>query len=207
MSRDIERALTQFFGGRVCLDFGNTLDWRTSEQPQELIPNFETLLGWCERRRTMPSAALSKLRARAASKPQEAEVVIAAAFRLREEIWSLSEALRTGSKIGIERINAMTKALPSQPRLIAEGADYVFDLPGRELEEVLWPILWSTTALLTSNDAARIGMCHAEGCGWFFVDESPNRSRLWCSSEVCGNRERARRSYAKRKKAAGGQAM
>jgi predicted RNA-binding Zn ribbon-like protein len=204
MSRDIERALTQFFGGRVCLDFGNTLDWRTSDQPQELIQNYEALLGWCNRRHTMPSAVLSRLRARAASKPQEAEAVMAAAVRLREEIWSLSEALRTGRKIGVERINALTKALPSQPRLIAEGTDYVFDLPGRELEEVLWPILWSITALLTSNDAGRIGMCQAEGCGWFFVDESPNRSRLWCSSEVCGNRERARRSYAKRKRALGG---
>ena len=37
------------------------------------------------------------------------------------------------------------------------------------------------------------------GAGWFFVDESPNHSRLWCSSEVCGNRERARRAYAKRR--------
>ncbi|MBA1941908.1 hypothetical protein HLX82_24475, partial [Escherichia coli] len=41
--------------------------------------------------------------------------------------------------------------------------------------------------------------CEADGCGWFFVDESPNRTRRWCSSEVCGNRERARRAYAKRK--------
>jgi predicted RNA-binding Zn ribbon-like protein len=59
-------------------------------------------------------------------------------------------------------------------------------------------VIWSLTALLTSDDAARVGCCQAQGCGWFFVDESPNHTRLWCSSEVCGNRERARRAYARR---------
>src|SRR5260221_63276 len=34
MSRDPARAATQFFGGRVCLDFANTMDWRTSDAPQ-----------------------------------------------------------------------------------------------------------------------------------------------------------------------------
>jgi len=75
----------------------------------------------------------------------------------------------------------------------------VDDLPGAAPEEVLWPVLWSLTALLASDDADRLGCCKAQGCGWFFVDESPNHSRLWCSSEVCGNRERARRAYAKRR--------
>jgi predicted RNA-binding Zn ribbon-like protein len=82
-----------------------------------------------------------------------------------------------------------------------DGAGYVHDLPGAALEEVLWPVLWSLTALLASDDAGRLGCCQAPGCGWFFVDESPNHSRLWCSSEVCGNRERARRAYAKRTRA------
>jgi predicted RNA-binding Zn ribbon-like protein len=83
--------------------------------------------------------------------------------------------------------------------LIRDGTGYVHDLPGVALAEVLWPVLWSLTALLTSEDAGRLGCCRAQGCGWFFVDESPNHSRLWCSSEVCGNRERARRAYAKRR--------
>ena len=33
-----------FFGGRVCLDFANTVDWRTSAAPQELISDYATLL-------------------------------------------------------------------------------------------------------------------------------------------------------------------
>ena len=46
MSRDPLRALSQFFGGRTCLDFANTVDWRLSDAPQELIPDYATLLRW-----------------------------------------------------------------------------------------------------------------------------------------------------------------
>jgi predicted RNA-binding Zn ribbon-like protein len=82
------------------------------------------------------------------------------------------------------------------------AAGHVHDLPGKQLEEPLWPLLWSWAAVLTSADAGRLGLCQAKGCGWFFVDESPNRSRAWCSSEGCGNRERARRAYEKKRKSA-----
>ncbi|MFI5016607.1 MAG: ABATE domain-containing protein, partial [Dongiales bacterium] len=52
MSTDPTRALLQFFGGRVCLDFANTMDWRTSEAPQELLPDYATLLLWSGKRGT-----------------------------------------------------------------------------------------------------------------------------------------------------------
>jgi len=39
---------------------------------------------------------------------------------------------------------------------------------------------------------SRIKLCAAESCRWAFVDESRNRSRTWCSMEVCGNRAKAR---------------
>jgi predicted RNA-binding Zn ribbon-like protein len=94
--------------------------------------------------------------------------------------------------------SAMIAKLPPQPPLLARGDVDLHELPGNELRAPLWPVLCSLTAVLTSADATRIGCCQAEGCGWFFVDESPNRTRMWCSSEVCGDRERARRAYARR---------
>jgi len=197
MSRDTARAATQFFGGRVSLDFANTMDWRTSEAPQELIPDYAALLSWSKARRTMAAAAIAKLHARADE--TAAAAVMQDAHALRAEIWKAAEALRRGERVQLEALNRSLAAVPAQPRLIRDGTGYVHDLPGAELVEVLWPVLWSLTALLSSDDAGRLGCCQAQGCGWFFVDESPNHSRLWCSSEVCGNRERARRAYAKRR--------
>jgi len=197
MSTDPERALAQFFGGRVCLDFANTMDWRTSAAPQELIPDYATLLKWSGMRGTLPARTIARLRAAGATRA--AAAALGKAHALRGEIWQVAEALRSGATVPLAPINRRLAGLPPQPRLVRNGARYMYDLPGNSLAEPLWPILWSLSALLASEDADRIGCCQAQGCGWFFVDESPNHARLWCSSKVCGNRERARRAYAKRR--------
>jgi hypothetical protein len=38
----------------------------------------------------------------------------------------------------------------------------------------------------------RVKICPADDCRWAFYDTSRNRSRQWCSMEVCGNRAKAR---------------
>jgi predicted RNA-binding Zn ribbon-like protein len=198
MSRDPARAATQFFGGRVCLDFANTLDWRTSDEPQELMPDYEALIAWSSRRGTLPAEAVANLRSHAATDPVRAEGVMAVAFSLRAELWKIGDALRAQREADLGSVNRLLAGVPPQPRLVRHGTIYVHALTGGDLREPLWPVLWSLTAVLSSSDAIRLGCCQATGCGWFYVDESPNRTRLWCSSEVCGNRERARRAYAKR---------
>jgi predicted RNA-binding Zn ribbon-like protein len=198
MSRDPERAATQFFGGRVCLDFANTLDWRTSDEPQELIPDYGAFIAWSARRGTLPARAAANLKSRATADPVGAGAAMADAFAMRAELWKIADALREQSATDLSRINRMLLTLPPQPRLVKHENAFVHDLKGANLQEPLWPVLWSLTSVLSSSDATRLGCCQATGCGWFYVDESPNRTRLWCSSEVCGNRERARRAYAKR---------
>jgi predicted RNA-binding Zn ribbon-like protein len=46
----------------------------------------------------------------------------------------------------------------------------------------------------------RVKACGADDCQWAFYDTSRNRSRTWCSMDVCGNREKTRR-YRGRKSA------
>src|SRR5437868_8211760 len=125
MSRDPDRAATQFFGGRVCLDFANTLDWRTSDQPQELIPNYGALVAWSTRRWTLPPRALANLRSRATSHPLEAEAVLADAFALRAELWKIADALRRQRAIDLVRVNRMLLSLPPQPRLVKHENTFV----------------------------------------------------------------------------------
>jgi|SRR5581483_3552984 len=199
MSRDPARAASQFFGGRVCLDFANTLDWRLTDDPVELIPDYPALLSWSERRQTLPARALERLREHDGEN-SAARAVVREAHVLRAEIWRIAEELIAGRQPQLSALNSRLSDLPSQPGLRAQSGRYVFSLDGKDISQPLWPILWSLTAVLASEDAIRMGSCRAQGCGWYFIDESPNRSRLWCSSEVCGNRERVRRAYAKRRK-------
>ncbi|GAB3677945.1 CGNR zinc finger domain-containing protein [Saccharopolyspora tripterygii] len=48
------------------------------------------------------------------------------------------------------------------------------------------------TTLLITGEVERIKRCPAEDCGWVFWDSTKNRSRRWCSMQVCGNRQKAR---------------
>jgi predicted RNA-binding Zn ribbon-like protein len=44
----------------------------------------------------------------------------------------------------------------------------------------------------------RIKICPADDCRMAFYDESRNRSRAWCSMQVCGNRTKTRNFRARR---------
>lgn len=198
MSSHLPPAATRFLGGRLCLDFANTVDWRTSDAALELLPDYATLLAWSVARGTLGAGTAATLRARAARHGAAAAAVTREAHALRDELCRAMDVLRDGGRVNLAPFNRRLALLPAQPRLVRDDDGYRHDLPGKKLDEPLWPVLWSVTALLASADAGRVGCCQAQGCGWFFVDESPNRGRLWCSSEGCGNRERARRAYAKR---------
>lgn len=199
MSRDPTRAAKQFFSGRVCLDFANTIDWRTSLKPQELLPDYAALLSWSRARGILLASAVKRLHARAAARPAAAAVALQQARALRSDILVTAEALWRGSYAPLTTINRWLTTVPAQPHLVRNGAAYTHDVSGAVLEEPLWPVLWSLAALLTSDDAARVNCCQALGCGWYFVDESPNKARVWCSNNACGNRVRAQRAYAKRR--------
>ena len=60
-------------------------------------------------------------------------------------------------------------------------------------------ILLASVRIADDGDWARVKLCAAETCRWAFVDGSRNRSRSWCSMDVCGNRAKARsfRSHAR----------
>lgn len=54
---------------------------------------------------------------------------------------------------------------------------------------------------LQCHDAwPRLKACTDESCHWAFYDSTRNRSRTWCSMDVCGNRQKTRR-YRSRKDA------
>jgi predicted RNA-binding Zn ribbon-like protein len=49
----------------------------------------------------------------------------------------------------------------------------------------------------------RLKACERDVCRWAFYDHSKNRSGHWCSMAVCGQREKNRRAYRRRRARAG----
>src|SRR5258708_16298526 len=139
MSTDATHALSLFFGGRVCLDFANTMDWRTSAAPQELVPDYATLLAWSGLRGTLPAPAITRLRAQAKRKAAAAAVVIDEGRALRAEIWDASEALRRRGRVALAAFHRRLAALPPPPPLVPPRARYVHALPRVSPVRPLWP--------------------------------------------------------------------
>ena len=60
--------------------------------------------------------------------------------------------------------------------------------------------LISISALSVLSDPReldRVKRCPGHDCGWVFLDETKNARRRWCLMEVCGNRAKSMRHYAK----------
>lgn len=62
---------------------------------------------------------------------------------------------------------------------------------------VLAAIVLSFADTLAHHDPSRLRICDNPDCGWFFYDESKNRTRRWCESGTCGNLVKVRRHRAR----------
>lgn len=100
---------------------------------------------------------------------------LAAARAVRDGLRSVAGGDRWACDLTVP---AAVGLVDGRPRTVA------LDAPGA--------ILLAAARLADAGDWARIKLCAAATCRWAFVDESRNRSRAWCSMEVCGNRAKAR---------------
>jgi predicted RNA-binding Zn ribbon-like protein len=105
--------------------------------------------------------------------------------RLRE-IRAAARAL-VGNRRAYER---RTARLLARARFRVDGAGRL--LPTRKgwdglIDGLLLPLVE------LRDHAARLKVCDNDQCRWLFIDQSKNRSRQWCESASCGNRQRVRR--------------
>ncbi|MCI0689241.1 MAG: CGNR zinc finger domain-containing protein [Sporichthyaceae bacterium] len=75
-----------------------------------------------------------------------------------------------------------------KPRLAATGSP---------VEQALGGLLIAAHTAAATGTWQRLKLCAAATCAEAFYDVSKNRSRTWCSMEVCGNRQKTR-SYRRR---------
>ncbi|MBM7786906.1 CGNR zinc finger domain-containing protein [Tenggerimyces flavus] len=95
----------------------------------------------------------------------------------------------------VPALDEVARALPlrvafdeSLPRLTSAGSGVAGGLG----------LLLVAVAECRSNDTwRRLKLCRSEVCQWAYFDVSKNRSRAWCSMEICGNRQKTR-SYRAR---------
>ncbi|MER5769072.1 CGNR zinc finger domain-containing protein [Streptomyces sp. NPDC001985] len=97
----------------------------------------------------------------------------------------------------LERVNAAASGPPPPIRAVRDdtsGALVMVLGTAPECGALLAAVARDAVELLTDS-VARGGLreCSGEGCRRVYLDSSRGRRRRWCSSEVCGNRERVAR--------------
>jgi predicted RNA-binding Zn ribbon-like protein len=191
----------ELIGGHIALDLVNTVSWRLdNERRRDNLPDFPALARWCYRVGLLRDAGTHELLTAASGHPQLAQQACHDARVLREHLHELLTPLVDDSE------PPDTIVTPSALHNLLVDALARSDLTGV-------PMRWQLTAyrpadlppllalqvldLLQTPQLHLVRQCHDDSCGWLFLDRTRNHTRRWCSSSDCGNRDRARRHYAR----------
>lgn len=200
----------RLIGGRICLDFVNTVDSHLKETPKEYLVDYAALMVWAVRVGLLEQAVAQQLADEAARQPAQAAQVLAQARRLRSALYRLFSAAAQRDVAAYEQaavraaeatLNTMLAESPGRAQIVRDGGQFGWAHHGERLSMPLWELLWQAAGLLTSAELALVGECAGEGCSWLFLDTSRKGNRRWCSMEDCGNRAKAKRHYARQRRA------
>jgi len=194
----------EFSGGTLALDFANTVDNRPVERRKDLLREYADLVAWGSQAGVVTQSEGRTLEAAGGRRRPEAARVLARATALREALYRCFSALAAGRQVDaadLSLVEGELRVAGAHARLVREGASFAWgwDAGPGDLDRMLWPVARDAAELLLSGRMPRLRECGADDCGWLFLDESKNQSRVWCNMRVCGNRAKARRHYRKRR--------
>ncbi len=184
-----------FSGGKLCLDFTNTVSKRAAAEPIEHLQRYEDWLAWWRQAGHGDTRILEKLARQHRGRAQRTLERVRA---LRESLYAIFSAIAAHHDPPPQALAALNRALPgamAHPKMVADQSGFALHAP-------LGPIVRSAAELLASAaDLAKVRECAAAECAWLFLDTSRNKQRRWCDMKVCGNRNKARRYYRKQREA------
>jgi predicted RNA-binding Zn ribbon-like protein len=135
------------------------------------------------------------------AKPSRELAPIARLKTLRAALRKSSEALFHSKPIPSPELRALNAALNLRgkqqlfQRQNGLWVEFVPDRPGWRW--ILAAVARSFVETVADGESARIKICRNDDCRWVFYDQTKGKTRCWCSSKSCGNRERVRRARAR----------
>jgi predicted RNA-binding Zn ribbon-like protein len=169
-------------------DFVNTLD---VEETTDELASPAAFAAWCERHGLVPPGT------------HVTRGELAAAIQVRD---ALRRALlaHSGYPIPADALAATNETIARYRATIAldPRGDARIEPHGRGTTMVLARILVDVAVAQLRGTWPRAKLCPAEDCLWAFYDHSKNRSRRWCSMDVCGNRTKTKQ-YRRRRRPSG----
>jgi predicted RNA-binding Zn ribbon-like protein len=201
--QDPPEYLFELSGGALCLDFTNTIGDRPIRR-KEHLNGYDDLLSWARQAQVLTDNEVDQLARHARQRPEEAEEIFSRAVSLRESLYEIFCRLATGThplKGDLAVLNRWLAESLSHLSLEEHDNSFLWSWSGSEtaLEGMLWPVVRSAADLLTSDEVTQVGECASDTCSWLFVDRSRTHRRRWCDMKTCGNRDKARRYYQRKR--------
>ena len=190
-------------GGYLALDFANTVGG-TRTAPTEHLGGYQELLEWARQAGVMDEAEVRRLARSAERRPAEAKKAFRRGIELREAIFRAFDArarARPEPLDSVDVIDREAREAAQHHTIRRRDGGFVREWENKreDLERPLWPVAVAAADLLMSRDERIVKECGSNTCDWLFIDRSRNRSRRWCDMRDCGNREKARRFYARKR--------
>jgi predicted RNA-binding Zn ribbon-like protein len=174
-------------GGRLCLDFANSIHDRFAVAAEDYLATPERYAEWARRRgATGVDEALELPRSGAARARLMADIRVLrdAVFRLLaaqiDGVALPADALRTANDWLLKA--RQDQALTSNGQLVLRSRRGDASLPLKRIALDLVNTLAEARA-----GAFKLKHCaNQSSCGWIFADTSKNGRRRWCAMETCG---------------------
>jgi predicted RNA-binding Zn ribbon-like protein len=185
---------TPLWGGRLSLNFANTVDWSAAEEPlspaTDVLHTPDALARWGRRLGLLGDDRLLNL--------DEAE--LAAGRRLRTALHTIFSAIARGQAPPPTSLRALQEdhtAAMAAGALAAGPEAWRMQWSRDDPRRIRFLVALDAVALLGDGPRLRrVKRCPGPDCGWLFLDTSGRRR--WCSMQTCGSRVKMRRLYRRR---------
>jgi len=165
-------------GGRLCLDFINTVDGRKSDSPRresrsvdrvlgDKLADYSDLVEWSRHSGIVTVTEAERLIHASKRNAREAKDVFDRAIALREALYRICKAIMAGrqpQRIDLKTVNDELLGARTHERLTHEANGFTWEWVVSEaaLDRMLWSVAPSGAELLTTGDLSRLRECGSQ---------------------------------------------
>lgn len=179
-------------GGRLCLDFVNTIHDRHAMEVEDYVQDPQRFVAWSER----TGALCPDDGVRPPRNAQKRAALMREVAALREHLHAVLIARIDGLVPPAGAVRGLDRWLHHAWAGQSLGADgrMHWRADARDAQLPLKRIALDALDLLGDPAAARLRRCaNTTSCGWLFLDTSKNGRRRWCAMDTCGTAEKVQR--------------
>lgn len=187
-------------GGLLCLNFVNTVDDRSRENPFQYLRHYRDLLEFCAYAGAITAKERQVLEKMAKAFSRQAQQEFEKVIGLRELLYTIFSGIIAKKKPPapeLQQLGDLTAQAYGHIELLTDqGIRLGFGRPA--LEQPFRRIVQDAVGLLTGDELPFLKKCPS--CYWLFIDRSKNHSRRWCSMATCGDVSKVKEAYHRKKK-------